>query len=122
MSENDNSLSNLVTGLVLGAIAGAGFYYFLTQTEEGEKVKKVLREKGEDVLNDLTGIVEDIEDKGEEFKEKAQTVQDELSQKAESLKEGVVGEVKEGLSQIEELRERGRKAAKFFLHNGKSLV
>ncbi len=122
MSENDNSLSNLVTGLVLGAIVGAGFYYFLTQTEEGKKVKKVLREKGEDVLDELAGIVEDIEDKGEEFKKKAQTVQNELGQKAESLKEGVVGEVKQGLSQIEELRERGRKAAKFFLRNGKSLV
>lgn len=122
MSDNDNSLSNIITGLVLGAIVGAGFYYFFTQTEEGKKVKRIVKDKGEDLLDELTEIVEDIENKGEQFKERVQLAQSQLEEKVGDIKKEVCEEAKEGLSQIDQLRERGRRAAKFFLRKGKSLA
>lgn len=122
MSDSDNSLSNLITGLVLGALVGAGFYYFLTQTEEGKKVKRIVKDKGEDLLDELTEIVEDIENKGKHFKERVQVAQSQLEEKVGDIKKEVCEEAKEGLSQIDQLRERGRRAAKFFLRHGRSLA
>lgn len=122
MSDSDNSLSNLITGLVLGALVGAGFYYFLTQTEEGKKVKRIVKDKGEDLLDELTEIVEDIENKGKQFKERVQVAQSQLEEKVGDIKKEVCEEAKEGLSQIDQLRERGRRAAKFFLRHGRSLA
>lgn len=122
MSDSDNSLTSLITGIVLGAVVGAGVYYFLNQTEEGKQVKKTLKEKSKDALDDLAVIVKNVESEGQEFKKRAVAVQNALEEKASSFKENVVEDAKEGLSQIEELRERGRRAAKFFLRNGKSLA
>lgn len=112
MSDNGHHGENFLTGLVLGAILGAGFFYFLTSTEEGKKVKKRLAEKSEDVLDSLADLIGEIEEKGEEFKKKAQGIQVELEEKA----------ALPALSQIEKLRERGRRAVKFFTRNGKPLA
>lgn len=109
---DDHCGENFFTGLVLGAIFGAGVFYFLTSTEEGKKVKKRLAEKSEDVLDNLADLIGKIEEKGEEFKKKAQKVQAELEEKAATS----------SLSQIEKLRERGRWAVKFFTRNGKPLT
>ena len=111
MSDQDSSVSNFLNGLVLGAILGAGAYYFLTSTEEGKKVKKRLQEEGKDLLGDLTDLVEEVEEKGEEFKEKAQEVQKQLEEKT----------AKPALLQIEKLQDRGRRALKYFTRNGKPL-
>lgn len=120
MDEQKHS-HNFFTGLILGAAIGAGLYYFLTSTKEGKKIKSRLEEKGKDVLNDLTGLVEEIEEKGQVFKQKAKEVQFQLEQKAKSMEGKVVDEVKEQLIHIKELRERGRQAAKSFTRNGKPL-
>lgn len=121
MEEQPNRHHNFFTGLVLGALAGAGLYYFLTSTKEGKKIKQQLREKSEDVLDNLVDLVADIELKGQEFKEKAKLVQNQLEQKAKSIEGEVTEEAKSQLARIKELRERGRKAAQFFTRNGKPL-
>lgn len=122
MGDDRNRGSNFVLGVILGALVGAGSYWFLTSTEEGKKVKKQIQKKGEEALDNLADMVEDLEEKGEEFKEKAQEVQKELEEKTQSLKEEVADRAQEGLEQIEDLRQRGQKAAaKFFTKNGKPL-
>lgn len=122
MSDNENPGCNFFKGLIFGAVLGAGLYYYLTVTEEGKKVQKKLKEKSQDVVDNLTDLVEEVEERGEEFKKKANKIQLELEEKAEGVKTEVSKEAKKGLSTIEELRERGRRAAKAFTRNGKPLV
>ena len=107
--------NNFFSGLVFGALLGAGLVYFLTSTEEGKKIRKQIRQKGEDALEELQDLIKDFEEKGEEFKQKALVVENQLAER--------VGEVKEeGLEEIEKLREQGRQAVgKFFTRNGRPL-
>jgi len=112
MNENNKNGESFLTGLVLGVILGAGFVYFLSSTEEGKVIKKRLKEKTEDALDSLGELVEEIEEKGEEFKEKAVEIQKQLEEKTEDS----------NFSSIEKLRERGRRAIRFFTRNGKPLV
>lgn len=110
-------------GLIMGALLGAGAYYFLTQTEEGEKVKKRIKKKGKEALDDLADLVEEFEEKGEEFRTQAKKLQAELEEKAKGVKKEVAEEAKEKLTHIDRLRERGRQATKtFFTRNGKPLT
>lgn len=106
---DEKKSNSFLPGVVFGAIIGAGLYYFLTATEKGKEVQKQLKEKGEDALDNLEELVDEIENKGEEFREKAIEVQEKLADK--------IGETK-----IDQLRERGQKAIRFFKKNGKSLV
>jgi len=125
-SKNNESSPNFFSGLVLGAILGAGLYYYLTATEKGKKVgqqvKQKALEKGEEALDGLNELVGDIEQKGEEFRKKAQKVQARLEKKAKTMQTKADSEVKEQLTHIKKLQERGRQAAKFFTRNGKALT
>ena len=121
MDEQSNRGHNFFTGLVLGTALGAGLYYFLTSTQEGRRIKQQLKEKSGDVLDNLSDLVDEIEERGEEFKKKAKQVQAQLEQKAKNIKGEVVEEAKEQLDYIKQLRERGRQAAQFFTRNGKPL-
>ena len=122
---SQNHQSNFLGGLILGALIGAGAYYFLTQTEEGRKVKTKLKEKavekGGEALDNLNDLVDDIEQKGKQFQKKAKQVQTKLEAKAKDVQQEAVGEVKQQLVHIKALRERGRLAARSFTRNGKSL-
>ncbi|PIU02174.1 hypothetical protein COT66_01850 [Candidatus Shapirobacteria bacterium CG09_land_8_20_14_0_10_49_15] len=62
--------NNFWGGLVLGALVGAGVYYYLTSKKGGETL---------DNLQDLLG---DLKQKGEEFNKKVRQVQSKLDQKA----------------------------------------
>jgi len=112
MNDNNHGSESFLTGLVLGVILGAGLVYFLTSTEEGKRAKEKLTEKSEDLLGNLTDLVREVEERGEEFKKKAQEIQAEIEGKT----------VAPTLSQIEKLRERGRRAIKFFTRNGRPLA
>ena len=111
MNENNKGGESFLTGLVLGIILGAGFIYFLSSTEEGRVIKKRLKEKTEDALDNLGELIEEIEEKGKEFKEKAAEIQKQIEEKTN----------KNNFSSIEKLRERGRRVIKFFTRNGKPL-
>lgn len=117
----EQNQNNFFTGLVLGAIVGAGLYYFLTSTEEGKRVKTQFQEKSKETLDDLGELMAEIEEKGEEFKEKAKLVQLQFEEKVKGAQTQVATEVKEKLAHIKELRQRGRQAVQFFTHNGKPL-
>lgn len=107
-------------GLVFGALAGAGVYYFLSNTKEGKKLKKQIKEHGDDVLNNLHEVVSEFEEKGREFGEKAKELQAKLEKKVKDGGEEA-GSAKKELSQIEKLQERGRRAVKIFTRQGKPL-
>ena len=122
MSDYEHHGSNFFSGLVFGAIIGGGLVWFLTQTRQGEKIRKQVKEKSKDTIDNLTDLIEEIEEKGKEFKKKVKDIQEELSQKACESKGEIAEKAQQGLSKVEELQERGRKAAKkFFIRNGKSL-
>ena len=72
--------------------------------------------KGLDDLLDAVGV---LAEKGEEFKKKVKNIQEKLTEKAQSLGGEVSEKAQKELSKIEQLRERGRKAAKFFLRQPK---
>lgn len=106
---DDRQTNGFWSGFVLGIFVGAGGYYFLTNTEEGKKVKKQLQEKSKEAFGQLDDLIEEIEEKGEQFRQKAQKIQSQLA-------------TEEELSQIDKLRERGQAVSqKFFLRNGKPL-
>jgi gas vesicle protein len=121
MSDNTHSSDSFLTGLILGALLGAGALYFLSSTEEGKKVKKQLAEGSGDVLDNLADLVNDIEEKGQEFEKKAEQVKGLLEEKVGETTTTVVEEVKDDLTQIKKLQERGRRAIKYFLKDGKPL-
>ena len=123
MSHKDsNQGSNFFSGLLLGAIAGAGLIWFLTKTKDGVKIGQQVKEKTEDGLIKLGDLIEDIEEKGQEFKQKVEGVKKEIEQKAEGIKGVLTGEQKENLDKINKLQQRGLKTKKFFTKNGKSLA
>ena len=121
MSDQDHGGCYL-QGLIMGALIGAGLYYFLTSTKEGEKVKKILKEEGEGALGDLAKLTTDLEKKGEVFRTEVNRLQTELEERVEGGSEEEVVEAENKLNHIDYLRERGRRATKkFFVRNGKTL-
>ena len=84
MCDCEKKSSDFLTGIVLGALAGAGLFYFLTSTKEGKKIKDQLVERGDDVLDELQDLMADLEEKSAEFKEKAAAVEEELADKMDT--------------------------------------
>lgn len=121
MSDREGGGASFFRGLICGVLAGAGLFYFLTNTEEGKRIKKKIKKQGKEALDNLTEIVGELEEKGRDFKEKAKEFQVELEKKAKDVGGEIAQEAQEKLSQIEDLRERGRKAAKLFTRKGKPL-
>jgi gas vesicle protein len=103
-SENRNH--GFFSGLLTGALIGAGIYYFLTSTNEGKKVRQNLAKKGGQALDGLDKTVSELEIKGEEIKKNVKKIQDNLERKATFVKE---------------VAEEINKQKKFFTKNGKSL-
>ena len=121
MSENHNK-NGFLKGLLLGAIAVGVAYYFLNSTKEGEKIKKKIVSKTDDILKDLSETIIDFEEKAEEFKGKALEAQKELRARAGVTEGEAKKEIKGKLEEISNLKQRGKAAAKvFFTKNGKSL-
>lgn len=122
MSENQKK-SSFLPGLVSGLIIGAGIVYYLTQTEEGKKLKNKLVVKGSEALDGIKEIVADLEERGEELQGRAKELQAQLEQKVSQVKAEVRAEADQKVEEIESLRTRGKEAAKKFFHKGgKSLA
>jgi len=122
MSEQKNS-GGFFQGLIMGAVLGAGAFYFLTQTKEGKKIKARIKAGSEDVFDNLTDLIEEFESKGEEFRLRAKNFQSELEKKLAATENGEAEDAEEKISQIDKLRKRGRLASKkFFTRKGKPLT
>ena len=122
MSEEHGQGGSFFRGLVAGAVLGAMAVWFLNQTEKGQEIKKEIKEKSGDALENLDDLVQNLEEKGQEFKKKVLQVKEEFEEKAKDFRQDVIEEGKIGLERIEELEEKGHKAAqKFFTRKGKLL-
>lgn len=120
MDDRNHRDSNFVTGLILGALVGAGLAIFLVGDEE---TKEKLKKKGKIALDNLGDLVAELEEKGEKFSQKAKKFKKELEEKTKDAQKEVVEETREKLTHIDELRERGRKATRrFFTKAGKKLA
>ena len=122
MSEEHGSGGSFFRGLLAGAVLGAVAFWFLNQTEKGKEIKKEIKEKGDDTLKNLNELIQSLEEKGQEFKKKVVQVKEEFEEKAKDFRQDVIEEGKMGLERIQELEEKGHKAAqKFFTRKGKPL-
>ncbi|MCX6725845.1 MAG: YtxH domain-containing protein [Candidatus Shapirobacteria bacterium] len=122
MSEDNLQANNFIKGLITGAVIGTGLVWFLNSTDKGKEIKKEIKDKSEDVLDNLSDLVQDFEEKGQEFKEKVIQVKKDFEEKAKDFRQDIIEEGKMGLDRVEELEEKSHKAAqKFFTRKGKSL-
>jgi gas vesicle protein len=120
VEEQDQGGSHFLNGLVLGALIGAGLAFFFASDE---KTKKKLKRKGETVLDNLGELVAEFEEKGKEFSQKAQKVKEELEEGTKDKRKEIAEEAREKLTNIDELRERGRQATRrFFTRSGKKIA
>ena len=122
MNNENSQTNNFIKGIITGAVIGAGLVWFLNLTEKGKEVKKEIKNKSEDILDNLSDLVQDFEEKGQEFKEKVIQIKKDFEEKAKDFRQDIIEEGKMGLDRVEELEEKGHKAAKkFFTRKGKSL-
>lgn len=111
MSEEHHGTDiKFLAGFFLGGILGALIIFFLG-TKEGKKAGKMLRQRGEDVLDELEDQVEELEQKGKELvkqgEEVKEQVMEKLEDKSEELTETATKKLDSALAHIEELQEHG---------------
>jgi gas vesicle protein len=98
-------------GFFLGGLLGAIILFFIG-TREGKKTGKLIQERGEDLVDDLQGRLEDLKKKGKELAEQGQELKEQVMGTIEEKKENLTNDAKEkidtALAHIEEIQERGR--------------
>lgn len=110
MSEDFAETKGFLKGLMWGILAAIGLLVFL-ETERGQKLKKQVGDKGEDLLDALPDLIDRIEEKGEELIKEAGKIEKELRDKKEEVGEEIAEKVEKlnaSLAHIENLQEHGR--------------
>jgi uncharacterized protein HemX len=100
-----------LTGMLAGIAAALGGYYFLNKTEKGKEVKKELKK-----------MAEEVEERGGELRKKALKLEGEVEERVERGVEQMKERLSEELTHLDELRDRGRRAVKFFTSGGKKMA
>ncbi len=100
-----------IAGFFIGGLVGALTIFFLG-TKEGKKAGKLLRQKGEDVVDELEDKVEELERKGKDLVKQGEEIKEQviekLEDKKEELTETATKKLDSALAHIEELQEHGR--------------
>jgi uncharacterized protein HemX len=102
--------SRFLAGIAAGISLAVGGYYFFTKTAKGKQIKKQLAKKGEELAAEFKEVVDEIEEQSAEWKKKVGSVGNELTHLTELR------------DRVESLRDRGRRAVKFFTSGGKKLA
>ena len=109
--EHHGTDMKFLAGFFIGGLIGALTIFFLG-TKEGKKAKVLLEKKGKDVLNDLEGEIEVLEQKGKELAKHGEEVKEQviekLEDKTEELSELATKKLDSALAHIEEMQEHGR--------------
>ena len=109
--EHHGTDMKFLAGFFIGGLIGALTIFFLG-TKEGKKAKVLLEKKGKDVLNDLEGEIEVLEQKGKELAKHGEEVKEQviekLEDKTEELSESATKKLDSALAHIEEIQEHGR--------------
>jgi len=97
-------------GLIVGGLVGAGAV-FLLGTKEGKKVQKMIREKGEDLVEDVGDQIAEFEKKGKELAKQGEALKEQFVEQIEEKKEDLTVEatkkLDEALANIEDIQEKG---------------
>src|SRR3989344_5874462 len=98
---NNNSISNLIVGIVIGAAV-----VYLFTNKEGQKLKDKLLNEGEKLLSSLREGLEEVE---EETKEVREGIGQKLASGVEEVKEKIEKETAEIPEHIEQIQKKGRR-------------
>jgi len=111
MSDHEHQDGKFMLGFFIGGLLGA-FIIFLLGTKEGKKTGKAIQQKGEDIIDDLQGRLNELEEKGKELVQQGEVVREELAaeveEKKEELTEAAAEKIDTALAHIEALQEHGR--------------
>lgn len=111
MSDDRRTDGKFLFGFFIGGLIGALTIFFLG-TKEGKKTGKLIREKGEDILDDVQGKIGELEKKGKELVREGESIKEEMLDNLEDKKEELTGNAAEklesALAHIEALQEHGR--------------
>lgn len=111
MPDGFAQLKGFVKGFFCGVILAIAALIFL-ETEQGQKLKKRLKEKGGDFFDELPDLLDRLEKRSEELVEEAGKIEGELKEKTVSIGESLTKEVEReldsSLAHIEALQEHGR--------------
>ncbi|MDP3998396.1 MAG: hypothetical protein Q8P89_02175 [bacterium] len=100
MNHDVAEIKGFLRGLLWGILLAIGALIFF-ETEKGQKIKGRIKEKGEGFLDDLPGLLEELEEKGEKWFKEAAEFKEEATEKAEE-------KIDESLGHIAALQEHGR--------------
>lgn len=111
MSEEHHGEGKFLLGFFIGGLIGALTIFFLG-TKEGQRTGKLLKRKGEDLLDDVQEKIEDLEEKGKELVKQGEAIKEQvlenLEEKKEKVTESTAEKLDTALAHIEELQEHGR--------------
>ena len=111
MNDDRRTDGKFLFGFFIGGLIGALTIFFLG-TKEGKKTGKLIREKGEDILDDVQGKIGELEKKGKELVREGESIKEEMLDTLEDKKEELTGNAAEklesALAHIEALQEHGR--------------
>jgi len=111
MNEELAEIKGCLKGLLWGILLTIGALIFF-ETERGQKLKKKLKEEEIDLLEDLPGLIDKLEEKSEEWVNEASNLEKDLKEKTVEVGQSLAEEVGEkldvSLGHIAALQEHGR--------------
>ena len=111
MSNEGRGQGRFLLGFFIGGLIGALTIFFLG-TKEGQRTGKLIKRKGEDMLDDVQEKIEDLEDRGKELAKQGEAIKEQvlenLEEKKEAVTETAAEKIDSALAHIEELQEHGR--------------
>lgn len=111
MSDEHGGEGRFLLGFFIGGLIGAFIIFFLG-TKEGQRTGKLLKRKGEDILDEVQEKIEELEERGKELVKQGEAIKEQVLENLEEKKEAVAQTTAEkldtALAHIEELQEHGR--------------
>ncbi|MBI5449190.1 YtxH domain-containing protein [Candidatus Gottesmanbacteria bacterium] len=111
MSDAKRTDGKFLLGFFIGGLIGALTIFFLG-TKEGKKTGKLIREKGEDIIDDVQEKIGELENKGKELVREGESIKEKMLDSLEDKKDEITGNAAEklesALAHIEALQEHGR--------------
>ena len=111
MSSEGRGQGRFLLGFFIGGLIGAVTIFFLG-AKEGQKTGKLIKRKGEDIMDDVHEKVEELGERGKELVRQGEAIKERalenLEEKKEAVTETAAEKIDSALAHIEELQEHGR--------------
>jgi gas vesicle protein len=110
MSDYHDHDGKFFFGFFMGGLLGALTIFFLG-TKEGQKAKKILKAKGEDLLEEIDEKLDELSHKGEELAAQGDVMKEQvleaLADKKDEVTQMAVEKIDKTLSKLETLQQKG---------------